>query len=96
MLTGISVITSLEVSFWFIRFFSRCIFKNQETKNTTSEARINSGKKRFDALEKRNAAIERRNEVMEKEIAAMKKKISREPRARRKAIGTKMWPSFKI
>ena len=96
MLTGIRVITLLELSFWFIRFFSRCIFKNRETKNTTSEARTNSGKKRIDAVEKRNAAIERRIEVMEKENAAMKKKLSRESRGRRKAIGTKLWPSFKM
>ena len=106
MLTGIRVITLLELIFWFIRLISRRCFKSHETKYEFPAGRSNSGRQRIDALEKRNAEMEKRNAEMEKRNEAMEKEIKRKfsvmekilshgVRPGRKVIRHSNWPSLK-
>ena len=103
MLTGIRVITLLELTFWFIRLISRRCFKSREAKYEFPDRRSNLGRQRIDALEKKNAVMEKRNEVIEKEndvmktkISVIEKKLSRGLRPGGKVFRPRNWPSLNV
>lgn len=93
MLTGIRVITLLELTFWFIRLISRRCFKSRETNYEFPERKSNPGRQRMEALEKRNEAIEKE---MRTKISVIEKRLSRQLKPGGKVIRTRKWPSIKV
>ena len=68
MLTGIRVLTLVELAFWFIRLFSRRCFRPSTTDIEKPVPCPKQKDERMDALEERNNAIE-------KEISMIKNKM---------------------
>ena len=99
MLTGITIITLLELAFWIIRFVSQRFSKSDSTKEENSESIPSPTTKRIEALEKRNAAIEKRNAAIEKKnakrLSAVERKISLGARLRGKVLKPRILPSIK-
>ena len=73
MLTGIRVLTLVELAFWFVRLFSRRCFRSSKTGIEQAESPPNKKIDRIDALEKQNAAMEDKITMIEKNMSLKSK-----------------------
>ena len=105
MLTGIRVLTLLELAFWFIRFFSRKVFGPSNTEVDNKLQPPNQKKETCDESKERNTTIkneirkikkasEEQNAIMEKKIRMMiKKEITKNSKSSGKKLKSRIWPS---
>ena len=71
MLTGIRVLTLVELAFWFVRLFSRRCFKSSKTGIEQAESPPNKKIDRIDALE--FAAMKDKITMIEKNMSLKSK-----------------------
>ena len=76
MLTGIRVLTLVELAFWFVRLFSRRCFTSSKTGIEQAESPPNKKTDRIDALEKE----------LKDEISLIKKNMKSKSRGQKAKI----------
>ena len=91
MLTGIRVITLLELAFWIVRFVCRYCFTSYDTQ--CPEEGLRPKKKRIDEIERIEKELEKK---IENRFSVMEKTMSLQLRPWRKVSKNSKWPSFKI
>ena len=87
MLTGIRVLTLLELAFWFVRFFSRRCFRSSKTETEQQALPSTQNNEEFNALKEENAAMKR-------EISVIKEMIFWQSKSPGKKGKVNNWPSI--